>query len=95
MFENKANIEDVTSSCSNAEHECSACIEIIHLVVDCEACEEQMIFFKESISKCKSCMEYLENHTSILSEIKTKIDKKCCPKTLTDSILFSIKELSL
>ena len=67
--------------------------EIIHLIVDCEACEEQMSHFKDSISKCQECMDYLNNHKNLLSIIKEKTGRKCCPEKIANAIIDSIKEL--
>jgi len=75
------------------EKDCSKCREIIHLIVDCEACEEQMSHFKDSISKCQECMDYLNNHKNLLSIIKEKTGRKCCPEKIANAIIDSIKEL--
>lgn len=66
--------------------------EIIHLIVDCEACEEQMAHFKEFLSECPTCMEYLNNHKNLIEIVKEKVGRKCCPEKIANSIKESIKE---
>jgi len=80
-----------TKTCD--KNNCLECKEIIHLIVDCEACDEQMAHFKETISKCQECMDYLNNHKTILDIVKQKTGRKNCPEKIANTILDSIKEI--
>ncbi len=72
---------------------CDEFVDILYLILDCEATEEQKIFFKEHIEKCEKCLKHYQIEKELWSKIKGKLeDKKCCPGCLVDTIREKIKK---
>jgi len=95
LFDKENKEESFLNMKTCDKQNCLECKEIIHLIVDCEACDEQMARFKETISQCQECLDYFNNHKTILSIVKEKTGRKCCPDNVTTAILDSIKEIHI
>lgn len=74
-------------SCGN----CEKVHDLLHVIIDDEANAEEEKFFKEHIDECSPCLEKYNVEKSLIEKIKSKINHKCCPKSLVDSIRESIK----
>lgn len=82
--------ENVASiSCPN----CQKFVDILYLILDNEATEEQKDFFRFHIDKCAKCLEHYQIEKALWDKIKIKLDdKKCCPDCLVDTIREKIKQ---
>ena len=82
--------QDITSaSCPN----CQKFVDILYLILDDEATEEQKEFFRFHIDKCAKCLEHYQFEKSLWDKIKVKLgEKKCCPDCLVDVIREKIKQ---
>ncbi|MFK7900020.1 MAG: hypothetical protein AB8B61_04610 [Cyclobacteriaceae bacterium] len=72
--------------------DCSKCIEIVNLILDCEANQEQVAFFENNIKGCNKCMTHHDCYQSIVTKLKEKQDKKCCPDAIMSAIKNAIDE---
>jgi len=66
----------------------SECLRILNLVIDEEATEEQMAYFKKHL---QNCMPYYEIYNVDL-KIKELIKKNCCNKEVPQDLVDSIRE---
>lgn len=75
---------------------CSDCAKIhglLNVIIDDEASKEEEEFFRKHIDKCTPCLERYDVERSLIEKIKSKIDHKCCPKQVIESIKNKIKGL--
>ncbi len=77
-----------TSSC-----DCSQFLGVMQLILDDEATDEQLCFFKEHMDGCSGCWEHYNVEKSVIDEIRTKLTRKCCPDSLKSSILDKIQTI--
>lgn len=68
------------------------CLQLLELMLDNEATDEQEKLFHEHIEKCMPCYEYFNLEKAIKEVIQTKIKRKPVPGDLVDSIKSKIKE---
>lgn len=68
-------------------HECT-CREMLQLVLDGVATQEQEIWFREHICSCVPCSSQYEVHT----EIKQLLRTKCCDAAPPADLLISIRQ---
>ena len=66
--------------------ECT-CREMLQLVLDGAASEEQEIWFREHLGCCGPCASQYEVHT----EIKRMVRKKCCDAAPPEDLVLSIR----
>lgn len=72
---------------------CEKFLDIMQLILDDEATEEQKDFFRQRIETCSSSLNYYENEKVLWDKIRVKLgQKKCCPECVKDTILEKIKE---
>ena len=67
---------------------CGECVKSLQLVVDGEATKEQEDYLMNHLHDCLPCYNYYEVEKSVKKLIQSKIEKKCCP----DSVIESIRE---
>ena len=75
------------------ECDCSKFLETIQLILDDEATNEEVCFFKGHLDGCNGCFEHYNIEKSVIDEIRTKIERRCCPETLKTAILDKIQEM--
>ncbi len=68
------------------------CLEILHLILDEEANQEQEEYFKEHIEECWNCFQDYRLEKAIRDLVKTKLDKKPVPLSLIKDIKMEISE---
>ena len=73
--------------------DCGQFLSVMQLILDDEASEEQLCFFKEHMLDCHGCLEYYNVEKSVIDEIRTKLERKCCPESLKKSILGKIQAI--
>lgn len=79
-----------SSTCS----EFNKCLEILYLMLDNEASEEQEDYLNKHFEKCLFCFEQYEVEKQIRELIKTKIAKMPVPAGLATSIKTKIGQFS-
>lgn len=77
------------------ESDCTKFLEVVQLVIDNEATEKEIEFFKHHIQKCAHCLDHYNLEKSVAKAIKTKIESKCCPEKLVHIIKKQIREASI
>lgn len=84
--ENEYHDEPVNQSCS--------CMEMMQAVIDGEASEEQLIFFRQHMQGCPSC----SGHYRVETTLQELVRSKCCgdhpPADLAEKIKNEISKLS-
>lgn len=77
------------SSCGN----CEKVHEILHVIIDDEATQDEENFFKDHVDDCSPCLEKYNIEKSLIDKIKSKLSHKCCPENIVKSIKENIKSL--
>ncbi len=62
------------------------CLEVINLILDGEADDEQKSYFEQKIKCCQKSMKHYEVEKCVKEVIQEKIDKKPVPPELLDKI---------
>lgn len=79
---------------NNPEGKSCSCGELLQVVVDGQASEEQILYFKQHIEECPGCHSTYRIDTTIQSLIRSK----CCgsqpPVDLIDQIKEKIRHIS-
>lgn len=75
--------------------DCKSFVELIQLIVDDEASEEQKEVFKKHFIKCKHCADHYDIEASTMEFLKKKICacQETAPSGLADSIRKKIASL--
>ena len=68
------------------------CLEILNLVLDNEATEDQKEYFRNHIKECMPCNEGYSVEKSIRELLQSKCANKEVPADLVDSIKMKISE---
>ncbi len=68
------------------------CMEVLHLLLDGEASEEESKYFRQHIQRCMPCYECYNLEMAIKEIIQTKIERKPVPQDLVNTIKLKIKE---
>ena len=68
------------------------CLEILHLILDEEANQEQEEYFKDHMEECWICFQDYRLEKAIRDLVKTKLDKKPVPLNLVEDIKMEISE---
>ena len=71
------------------------CLEILHLILDEEADNEQEAYFKIHMEECWSCFKNYELEKAIRNLVKIKLERISVPATLIDEIKTKISESQL
>ncbi len=66
--------------------ECEKCLEVLHIVLDDEATEEQVAFVKAHVDSCSRCFDCYEVDKSLKESVRVKISKKQLPDGLIEEI---------
>jgi hypothetical protein len=61
-------------------------MEVIQLILDGEAKEEDLLFFKDNIECCNKSMEHYKFELEVRKNIKDKLAEVCPPDNLEDCI---------
>ena len=69
------------------------CMEIIQLILDGEAKDEDLNYFKSNIECCNKSMEHYKFEMEMRKSIKEKIETICPPENLNDCIREKINQL--
>lgn len=64
----------------------SKCMEVIQLILDGEAKEDDLAYFKNNISCCDKSMEHYKFEQEVRKNIKEKLAQICPPDNLDDCI---------
>lgn len=80
--------ENSTEMCQESKK----CLEILELLLDGEADQEQAEFFHAHIENCMPCYKHYNLEKTIREILQTKIEKKTVPNDLVESIKTKIKE---
>ncbi len=70
---------------------CKEFVEIVQLILDDEAKDEDIKLFKEYYMKCKDCIKYYDIEESTISFIKQKIKRHTTPVDFEVGILDSLQ----
>ena len=76
-----------TTSTESEKSTSPDCLELLYLVLDEEATEEQKSNFKEHIRECMPCYKSY----NLDMKIKELIKQKCCGKHVTQEFIDSVK----
>lgn len=71
--------------------DCSKFVDLMQLILDDEATNEQICFFKEHMDDCRGCLDYYEDEKNLIDQVRAKLERKCCPESLKSTILGKIK----
>lgn len=74
--------------CEDHEH----CIEVLNLIIDGEANEEEVEFFNSHIKECLLCSQYYSLEQTIREAIRKKLEKKEAPEDFIDELRNKVKE---
>ncbi|MCZ6693114.1 MAG: anti-sigma factor [Bacteroidetes bacterium] len=72
--------------------DCDRCLEVLQLIIDGEADQEQQLYFSKHIKNCVSCLDHYHLDQEIKNLIKQKIEIKSVPSDLIESIRNKILE---
>jgi mycothiol system anti-sigma-R factor len=71
----------------------ASCMEMLQLVVDGQATEEQVAYWKEHLGMCQSCYE----HYKVEHAVKEMVKSECCcskiPQHVIDELSMKIKSI--
>ena len=70
------------------------CSELLNLVIDGQATEEQEVELMHHVSTCDKCRQEFELNKSITASLKTRLKKISVPKDLSASIESKITEIA-
>ena len=80
---------------SGAEKECKEskkCMEILQLLLDGEATNDEEQYYLKHIDCCMPCYEYYNLEKAIKEILQTKVARKPVPQDLVENIKLKIKE---
>lgn len=66
--------------------DCDKCLEILQSVADNQACIEEKDYFFAHIMDCPHCLECFELEKGLKDCIKMKLERKCVPIELLETI---------
>lgn len=74
-------------------NDCQKVVEILELIIDKEATQEQERFFKKHIDGCAPCLKHYEIDNSLIELIKKSLEKKECKSDLLSCIKSEINKI--
>ena len=83
---NETNMNDHEMPLVNTAQGYSKCMEIIQLILDGEAKEEDLNYFKSNIECCNKSMEHYKFEMEVRKNIKENLNEICPPENLEDCI---------
>lgn len=87
---NKLLGRNSAESCPN--NDCQKVAGMMHAVIDDEVTEAEMAFFKEHLDDCQHCLDKYDVEKGLLSRVREKLTRKCCPEKTMAQIKAKIKE---
>lgn len=72
--------------------ECDKVATMMHAVLDGEASCEEMKEFEQHLDKCLKCSDHYHEEKELFKEIKSKMQHKCCPEKVLNSVLEKIQK---
>ena len=82
---NKASLSKDGYAC-----DCGQFVELMQLILDDEASDEQLKFFHDHMDDCRGCLSHYEGEKNMIDQIRLKLERKCCPDSLKSAILDKI-----
>ena len=76
-------------SCSD----CKKVGDMIHAVMDDEVTCEELKAFNEHLENCTNCSSHVEKERVLFDQIKAKMQSKCCPQNVLNSVMDKIQQL--
>jgi hypothetical protein len=74
---------EMKRSCQNHEE----CMKMVQMILDGEATPEQVEHFKNhNLKECMPCIESYKMGFQLKEMLQTKVEKKCCPQQISDTI---------
>ncbi len=67
------------------------CINVLNLIIDGEANEEEVSFFNSHIKECLQCSEYYSIEQTIREAIRKKLEKKEAPDDFIHALRNKVK----
>ena len=65
--------------------DCQKVVDILELIIDKEATDEQKEFFNSHVEGCAPCLDHYEMDEAMLVYLKETLEKKkCCDDLLTN-----------
>lgn len=68
------------------KEDCKKVENLVQVIIDDEATEEEKKFFEDHICQCTCCKKIYNCEKDVLNCVKEKLARKCCPQSLKDSI---------
>ena len=68
------------------------CFEVLNLLLDEEASDEQEKYYYDHIDECWNCFKDYELEKAIRELVKNKVEKKSVPSSLIEEIKLQIRE---
>ena len=84
----KKNMKNVDSPCTDHDK----CINVINLIIDGEANEDEEAFFYSHIQDCLHCSQYYKLEQSIREAIRKKLEIKEAPEDLIQKVRQKVKD---
>jgi anti-sigma factor (TIGR02949 family) len=72
-------------------NDCQKVANMMHAILDGEASKQEMTDFEMHLDKCMKCQDHYESEKNLFKEIKAKLEQKCCPEAVLNSIKFKIQ----
>lgn len=74
--------------------DCKQCLEILSIVADEEATQEQLNFFNQHIVNCEKCMDCFEVEKTLKDKIKQRIERREVPQEILSFIQKNCTEVT-
>ncbi len=68
------------------------CIQVLHLIIDGEASDEDELYFYNHINQCLQCSQYYRLEQTIRVALRKKMKKKMAPEDFINEIRAKFKE---
>jgi len=70
--------------------DCQGFMELIQLILDDEASQEQKALFNKHEHLCHHCADQYNIERSVIEVIRKKVGKNCCPEGFANSVRNSV-----
>lgn len=67
------------------------CIEVLHLIIDGEADEDDEAYFYNHINKCLHCSMYYKLEQTIRTALRRKLKKLVAPESFINELRMKVK----
>jgi anti-sigma factor (TIGR02949 family) len=68
------------------------CIQVLHLIIDGEASDEDEVYFYDHINQCIHCSQYYRLEQTIRVALRKKMKKKIAPENFINEIRNKFKD---